>query len=163
MNTGNKIRAEIAGTGMFLPGKVLTNADLEKTLDTSDEWIRTRTGICERRIADDGESSSTFAIQAGRMALESARIQPNELDLIIVCTSTPDILFPATACFVQNGLGAVNAAAYDISALMESLEAKISELEQRAGSEGTLTQLRDQMQILENQTLQICQCHFVLS
>ena len=130
MDTGNKIRAEIAGTGMFLPGKVLTNADLEKTLDTSDEWIRTRTGICERRIADEGESSSTFAIQAGKMALESARIQPNELDLIIVCTSTPDILFPATACFVQNGLGAVNAAAYDISAVCSGFVFGLSIAEQ---------------------------------
>ena len=86
MNTGNKIRAEITGTGMFLPNKVLTNADLEKTLDTSDEWIRSRTGIHERRIAGDGESSSTLAIQAGKMALESAKILPNELDHVIVCT-----------------------------------------------------------------------------
>ncbi len=130
MNTGIKIRAEIAGTGMFLPRKVLTNADLEKTLDTSDEWIRTRTGICERRIADEDESSSTLAIQAGKMALESAKILPNELDLIIVCTSTPDILFPATACFVQNGLGAINAAAYDISAVCSGFVFGLSIAEQ---------------------------------
>jgi 3-oxoacyl-[acyl-carrier-protein] synthase III len=130
MNTGIKIRAEIAGTGMFLPRKVLTNADLEKTLDTSDEWIRTRTGICERRIAADDESSSTLAIQAGKMALESAGILPNDLDLIIVCTSTPDILFPATACFVQNGLGAMNAAAYDISAVCSGFVFGLSIAEQ---------------------------------
>ena len=130
MNTGIKIRAEIAGTGMFLPRKVLTNADLEKTLDTSDEWIRTRTGICERRIADEDESSSTLAIQAGKMALESAKILPNELDLIIVCTSTPDILFPATACFVQNGLDAINAAAYDISAVCSGFVFGLSIAEQ---------------------------------
>ena len=130
MNTGNKIRAEIAGTGMFLPNKVLTNADLEKTLDTSDEWIRSRTGIHERRIASDGESSSTLAIQAGKMALESAKILPNELDLVIVCTSTPDILFPATACFVQDGLGAVNAAAYDISAVCSGFVFGLSIAEQ---------------------------------
>ena len=130
MNTGNKIRAEIAGTGMFLPNKVLTNADLEKTLDTSDEWIRSRTGIHERRIAGDGESSSTLAIQAGKMALESAKILPNELDLVIVCTSTPDILFPATACFVQDGLGAINAAAYDISAVCSGFVFGLSIAEQ---------------------------------
>ena len=130
MNTGNKIRAKIAGTGMFLPNKVLTNADLEKTLDTSDEWIRSRTGIHERRIAGDGESSSTLAIQAGKMALDSAKILPNELDLVIVCTSTPDILFPATACFVQDGLGAINAAAYDISAVCSGFVFGLSIAEQ---------------------------------
>ena len=130
MNTSNNIRAEIAGTGMFLPNKVLTNADLEKTLDTSDEWIRSRTGIHERRIAGDGESSSTLAIQAGKMALDSAKILPNELDLVIVCTSTPDILFPATACFVQDGLGARNAAAYDISAVCSGFVFGLSIAEQ---------------------------------
>ena len=130
MNTSNNIRAEIAGTGMFLPNKVLTNADLEKTLDTSDEWIRSRTGIHERRIAGDGESSSTLAIQAGKMALDSAKILPNELDLVIVCTSTPDILFPATACFVQDGLGAINAAAYDISAVCSGFVFGLSIAEQ---------------------------------
>jgi 3-oxoacyl-[acyl-carrier-protein] synthase-3 len=117
MKPDNKIRAEVAGTGIFLPSKVLTNEDLEKTLDTSDEWIRTRTGIRERRIAGENESSSTLAIEAAKVALESAKISSKELDLIIVCTSTPDILFPATACFVQKGIGATHAAAYDISAV----------------------------------------------
>ena len=130
MITTNKIRAEIAGTGMFLPKKVLSNADLEKTLDTSDEWIRSRTGIHERRIADESESASTLAIRAGKIALESAKILPNQLDLIIVCTSTPDILFPATACFVQDGLGAVNAAAYDISAVCSGFVFGLSIAEQ---------------------------------
>ena len=130
MNSGKKLRAEVVGTGISLPEKVLTNSDLEKSLDTSDEWIRTRTGIHERRIADEGESSSTLAIQAGKMALESAKILPNELDLIIVCTSTPDVLFPATACFVQDGLGAVNAAAYDISAVCSGFVFGLSIAEQ---------------------------------
>ena len=130
MNSGKKLRAEVVGTGISLPDKVLTNSDLEKSLDTSDEWIRTRTGIHERRIADEGESSSTLAIKAGKMALESAKILPNELDLIIVCTSTPDVLFPATACFVQDGLGAVNAAAYDISAVCSGFVFVLSIAEQ---------------------------------
>ena len=81
MKSDNKIRAEVAGTGIFLPSKVLTNEDLEKTLDTSDEWIRTRTGIRERRIAGENESSSTLAIEASKVALESAKISPKELDL----------------------------------------------------------------------------------
>ena len=117
MNKHTQFRAEVAGTGMYVPAEIRTNADLEKTLDTSDEWIRARTGICERHIAAEDESSSTLGVRAGKMALESANISPEEVDLIIVCTSTPDILFPATACFVQKGLGAVNAAAYDISAV----------------------------------------------
>ena len=117
MNTHIRFMAEVAGTGMYVPVKTCTNSDLEKTLNTSDEWIRARTGIRERRIVSEDESSSTLAIRAGKKALESANISPEKVDLIIVCTSTPDILFPATACFVQNGIGAVNAAAYDISAV----------------------------------------------
>ena len=117
MNKLTQYKAEVAGTGMHVPKKVLTNFDLEKTLDTSDEWIRTRTGIRERRIAGEGESSSTLAAGAASQALSSAGIAPEEVDLIIVCTSTPDILFPSTACFVQKEIGAVNAAAYDISAV----------------------------------------------
>lgn len=115
---------------MYVPAEVRTNADLEKTLDTSDEWIRTRTGICERHIAGKDESSSTLGIQAGKMALESANISPEEVDIIIVCTSTPDILFPATACFVQKGIGAVNAAAYDISAVCSGFVFGLSIAEQ---------------------------------
>jgi 3-oxoacyl-[acyl-carrier-protein] synthase III len=130
MNTSNKIRAEIVGTGIFLPEKILTNRALERTLDTSDEWIRARTGIHERRIASEDESSSTLAIQAGKKALESAKTLPGELDLIIVCTSTPDILFPATACFVQDGIGAKNAAAYDISAVCSGFVFGLSIAEQ---------------------------------
>lgn len=120
----------MAGMGIYVPAEVRTNADLEKTLDTSDEWIRTRTGICERHIAGKDESSSTLGIQAGKMALESANISPEEVDIIIVCTSTPDILFPATACFVQKGIGAVNAAAYDISAVCSGFVFGLSIAEQ---------------------------------
>ena len=117
MNTQRMFKAIVAGTGAYLPSKVLTNADLENTLDTSDEWIRIRTGIEERRIAAEDESSSVMAVKAGEMALQDASITAEEIDLVIVCTSTPDILFPATACLVQKELGAKGAAAYDISAV----------------------------------------------
>lgn len=117
MNKISRYQAIIAGTGICLPDKVLTNHDLEKTLDTSDEWIRARTGIQERRIAQKDESSSTLGARAAQNALENAKIAPEELDLIIVCTSTPDVLYPSTACFVQKKIGASKAAAYDISAV----------------------------------------------
>ncbi len=109
--------AQIVGTGTYLPEKILTNKDLEKTLETSDEWIRARTGIEERRIAAKDESSSTMAVKASLQAMKEADVAAGQLDMIIVCTSTPDILYPSTGCFVQKGLGAVNAAAYDISAV----------------------------------------------
>ena len=122
--------ATITGTGSYLPEKVLTNFDLEKTLDTSDEWIRTRTGIRERRIAHESESASVLAAHAGRKALESAGVQADELDMIIVCTSTPDVLFPATACFVQKELGASKSAAYDVSAVCSGFVFGLSIAEQ---------------------------------
>lgn len=123
-------QAEIVGTGNYLPEKILTNADLEKTLDTSDEWIRTRTGIHERRIARKDESSSTLGAHAAKSALESAGMKPDELDMIIVCTSTPDVLYPSTACFVQKNLGASKAAAYDISAVCSGFVFGLSIAEQ---------------------------------
>lgn len=106
----------IIGTGSCLPKKVLTNADLERMVDTSDEWITTRTGIKERRIASEGEFTSTFAIEASRRALEMAGISAEELDLIILGTVTPDFPFPATSCIIQHELKAKNAVAFDISA-----------------------------------------------
>ncbi|WP_435873792.1 beta-ketoacyl-ACP synthase III [Polycladomyces subterraneus] len=106
----------ILGTGAHLPEKVLTNSDLEKMVDTSDEWIVSRTGIRERRIAADNEASSDLAVEAGRKALEAAGITPDQLDLIIVATVTPDMMFPATACLVQDRLGASKAATFDLSA-----------------------------------------------
>jgi len=107
--------AVISGIGSSLPEKVLTNQDLEKIVDTTDEWIRTRTGIRERRIAGD-EPVSHYAIEASRRALADAGIGPGDLDLIIVATVTPDRLVPATACFVQHKLGAGRVAAFDIQA-----------------------------------------------
>ena len=106
----------IVGTGSYLPKKVLTNFDLEKKVDTSDEWIRERTGIRERRIADKDEASSDLGAEAGKKALKMAGISPEELDLIIVATITPDMFFPSTACFIQKKIGAKNAAVFDIMA-----------------------------------------------
>jgi 3-oxoacyl-[acyl-carrier-protein] synthase-3 len=110
------MNVRITGTGSALPGKILTNADLEQMIDTSDEWITTRTGIKERRIAADGEYTSTFAAEAGRSALAMAGVKPEEIDLIILATVTPDFPFPSTACIVQDLLGATNATAFDLSA-----------------------------------------------
>ncbi len=110
------LKARITGTGAALPDKILTNADLERMVDTSDEWITIRTGIKERRIASDGEFTSTLSVGAARSALEMSGVAADELDLIILGTVTPDFPFPATACIVQQELGAVNAAAFDISA-----------------------------------------------
>ncbi len=110
------IRSRVKGTGSAFPEKILTNFDLEKIVDTSDEWIITRTGIRERRIAAEGEYTSKFATKAAERALEMAGVSPGELDLIVLASVTPDFPFPATACIVQNNLGAVNAAAFDISA-----------------------------------------------
>ncbi|MBI5484689.1 MAG: ketoacyl-ACP synthase III [Deltaproteobacteria bacterium] len=108
--------AKITGTGSALPAKILTNADLALMVDTSDEWITTRSGIKERRISSDGEYTSTFAIEAARNALAMAKISPEELDLIILGTVTPDFPFPSTACIIQNELGAHKAVAFDVSA-----------------------------------------------
>lgn len=110
------MNVRITGTGSALPGKIVTNADLEQLVDTSDEWITTRTGIKERRIAVEGEYTSTFAAEAARRALEMAGVQPDEIDLIILGTVTPDFPFPSTACIVQDILGATNATAFDLSA-----------------------------------------------
>jgi len=106
----------IAGTGSYSPTKVLTNADLEKLVDTSDEWITSRTGIKERRIAAAGEATSDLATRAAQQALENANVAAEDLDLIILATVSPDTFFPSTACYVQSRLGAKNAAAFDISA-----------------------------------------------
>ncbi len=110
------IRARITGTGSYAPAKVVTNHDLEKFLDTNDEWIRTRTGIVERHQVEDGENNSDLATKAARNAMEMAGATPEEIDLIILATVTGDYPWPATACVVQNNLGAVNAGAVDLSA-----------------------------------------------
>lgn len=105
----------IIGLGKYLPEKVLTNKDLEKIVDTTDEWIISRTGIKERRIARDNEATSDMATEAARRALADAKLKPEDLDLIIVATITPDMFFPATACLVQEKLGARQVPAFDIS------------------------------------------------
>jgi 3-oxoacyl-[acyl-carrier-protein] synthase III len=106
----------IIGTGSYVPKKVLTNEDLSRIVDTNDEWITTRTGIKERRIAAKDEQTSDMAAKAALKAIEQAKISPAEIDLILVATATPDMLFPATACFVQKKIGATKAACLDISA-----------------------------------------------
>jgi 3-oxoacyl-[acyl-carrier-protein] synthase-3 len=107
---------KILGTGSSVPERIITNFDLEKMVDTSDEWITTRTGIKERRIAQEEESTSTFALLAAQRALQAAQVSPEELDLIIVATVTPDMLFPATACLLQRELKAHKAASFDLEA-----------------------------------------------
>jgi 3-oxoacyl-[acyl-carrier-protein] synthase-3 len=110
------IETRILGTGKGVPARVMTNADLEKLVDTSDAWITERTGIRERRILEDGRTTSDLAAEAGRQACEAAGIEPKELDCIIVGTVTPDMPMPATAVFVQHKLGARIGAAFDLSA-----------------------------------------------
>jgi 3-oxoacyl-[acyl-carrier-protein] synthase-3 len=109
-------RAAIAGMGVAVPEKVLTNFDFEKFLDTSDEWITQRTGIHQRRVVSGEQSTATLATDAARAALADAKAQPQDLDLIICATVTPEMPFPATACFVQNALGAKDIPAFDINA-----------------------------------------------
>lgn len=108
--------SSIIGTGSFMPEKVLTNDDLSKIVDTSDEWITTRTGIKERRIAAPDQATSDLASEAARRALADAGIRPEEVNLIVVATVTPDMFFPSTACIVQKKIGATNAVCFDISA-----------------------------------------------
>jgi 3-oxoacyl-[acyl-carrier-protein] synthase-3 len=105
----------ILGLGCYLPEKVLTNKDIEKIVDTTDEWITTRTGIKERRIAGPDEATSDMATEAAKRALSDAKIKPEDIDLIIVATITPDMFFPATACLVQQKIGARQVPAFDIS------------------------------------------------
>lgn len=110
------IRTGITGLGMSVPDQVLTNQDLEKMIDTSDEWIRARTGIVERRIVSDNQSTLDLCFEAGTEALQNAEIEARDLDLIIVATVTPDMVFPATACLLQDRLGAPAVAAFDLEA-----------------------------------------------
>jgi 3-oxoacyl-[acyl-carrier-protein] synthase-3 len=109
-------RSRIISTGSYLPEKVLSNYDLEKMVDTSDEWITERTGIRERRIADQSQASSDLAFGAAEAALKNAGLGPESLDLILVATVTGDMPFPSTACFLQEKLGAINAVGFDINA-----------------------------------------------
>jgi 3-oxoacyl-[acyl-carrier-protein] synthase-3 len=113
----NDVYSRIIGTGGYLPAKVLTNRDLEARIDTTDEWIYTRTGIRQRHIAADHEKTSDLALQASRRALEAASITPADIDLIVVATTTSDMVFPSTACILQAKLGRRNCAAFDVQAV----------------------------------------------
>ena len=128
---------KIVGTGSYIPEKVLTNQDLEKMVDTTDEWITTRTGIRERHIADDNIVTSDLSVRAAQRALEKAGITAEQLDLISVATVSPDMTFPSTACVLQGKIGAVNAACYDLVAactgLIYSLEVAYSLLKASTG------------------------------
>jgi 3-oxoacyl-[acyl-carrier-protein] synthase-3 len=110
------VHSRITGTGSYLPRRVLTNYELEQMVDTTDEWIRDRTGIRERRIAEKGQAASDIGLIASKEALKAAGLKPRDIDLIIVATVTPDMPLPSTACFLQDKLGAKKAAAFDINA-----------------------------------------------
>ena len=112
----HRIAAKITGVAGYVPPKVLTNADLEKMVDTNDEWIRTRTGIRERHIVEDGTASSDLATAAAKQLLAETNTDPADIDLIVLASVTPDMFFPATACLVQNRLGATKAWGFDLSA-----------------------------------------------
>jgi 3-oxoacyl-[acyl-carrier-protein] synthase-3 len=111
------IYARIAGTGSYLPPRVVTNDELAARLDTSDAWIRERTGIRQRHVAEQSQASSDLALEASRRALEAAGLKAADLDLIVVATSTPDFIFPSTACLLQAKLGAKAGAAFDVQAV----------------------------------------------
>ncbi len=123
-------RAVILGTGSFVPDKVLTNDEIAQRVDTSDEWISSRTGIRSRHITGDGESTALLATEAARKALASAGIAATDLDMIIVGTITPEMVFPATACFVQQAIGASNAWAHDLAAACSGFVYGISTAQQ---------------------------------
>jgi 3-oxoacyl-[acyl-carrier-protein] synthase III len=113
---GKRIAAKITGVAGYVPPRVVTNSDLEKKVDTSDEWIRTRTGIRERHYADPGMASSHLGTEAARKLLAARGVNPEEIDMIVVASVTPDMFFPATACLIQDHLGAKNAWGFDLSA-----------------------------------------------
>lgn len=108
-------KAGILGVGSYLPNKIVDNFYFEKIMDTSDEWIKTRTGISERRMVDENETTSDLSTKAALNAIKCANLTPQDIDLIIVATATPDMAFPSTACIVQENIGATQAAAFDIS------------------------------------------------
>ena len=109
--------SKVIGTGSYLPERILTNRDLEQMVDTSDEWIRTRTGIAQRHIAADDQMASDLALNASREAMKAAKVDAGEIDLIIVATTTPDVIFPSTACILQDKLGVKGCAAFDVQAV----------------------------------------------
>ncbi len=132
--------ARIAGTGSYLPEKVVTNRDLEALVDTSDEWIRDRTGIAERRVAADGQTTCDLAEQAARGAMAAAGVGPQDIDLLIVGTTTPDLVFPSTACLLQHRLGIGECGAFDVNAACSGFIYALSVADQyiRAGTARTV-------------------------
>ncbi len=129
--------ARVAGTGGYLPQRILTNADLEKMVDTSDEWIVSRTGIRERHLAAPEEKTSDLAVHAAQAALASADVEPNQVDLLLVATTTPDVVFPSTACIVQRKLGITNGCpAFDLQAVCSGFVYALATADQfiRAGN-----------------------------
>ncbi len=114
------IYSKIIGTGSYLPEKVITNSDLEKIIDTSDEWIQARTGIKQRHVAADGQYTSDLSFEASKKAIEAAGISADDLDLIVVGTTTPDLVFPSTACLLQSKLGIKEIGAFDVNAACSS-------------------------------------------
>jgi 3-oxoacyl-[acyl-carrier-protein] synthase-3 len=122
--------SRIIGTGSYLPEKILTNRDLEKLVDTSDEWIYSRTGIRQRHVAAENESASDLALAASRRALDAAGITPQDIDLIIVATTTPDMVFPSTACLLQAKLGIANCPAFDMQAVCSGFVYALSTADQ---------------------------------
>src|ERR1700733_11813814 len=110
-----RIAAKITGVAGYLPPRVVTNADLEKIVDTTDEWIRSRTGIRERHYADPGVATSHLATEAAKKLIASTGVNPEEIELIVLATVTPDMLFPSTACLVQDRIGATRAWGFDLS------------------------------------------------
>jgi 3-oxoacyl-[acyl-carrier-protein] synthase III len=113
---GKRIAAKITGVAGYVPPRVVTNADIEKFVDTNDEWIRTRTGILERRYVEPGVAASHLGTEAAKKVLEANGVRPDEIELIVVATVTPDMLFPSTACLIQDRLGATHAWGFDLSA-----------------------------------------------
>jgi len=111
------LRSIVRGVGSYLPERIVTNDELSKTIDTTDEWIQQRVGIKQRHVAADGEYTSDLATHAARRALDNARLSPDEIDLIVVATTTPDLTFPATAAIVQQKLGMHHGAAFDLQAV----------------------------------------------
>jgi 3-oxoacyl-[acyl-carrier-protein] synthase-3 len=129
--------SRISGTGSYLPARILTNADLEKIVETSDQWIVERTGIRERHIAAEGELTSDLATAAARAALDAAGLEANDLDLLLIATTTPDLVFPSTACIVQSKLGMINGKpAFDLQAVCSGFVYALSVADQfvRSGS-----------------------------
>jgi 3-oxoacyl-[acyl-carrier-protein] synthase-3 len=130
------MHSRIAGTGGYLPAQIVTNADLAQRIDTDDEWVRTRTGICQRHIAAAGEQTSDLALVAAQRALAAANLATDDIDLIIVATTTPDMVFPSTACILQHKLGARNGPAFDVQAVCSGFVYALSIADRMVASGG---------------------------